>query len=234
LQILDLEITNTSLLAINASLEKAKAKQSAEIRTLRRQIRDRTSFAPLTSSNLLSSTSDDFAWNPSILDEEDEEEMTWEDILGQDEKFADMVRLLDSMNRRGKEALEKTVKSEEKHLGGPKVLSHFDIPVGLNPNSLGPSKRSLKSTIGFESEETSLKGSSSARLKAGEAAIEPDTTSSDTEIEGETTDQSSAQDTSRTSSYQLDTSNGDASLTSSSFDLSRGMASNSEFSISID
>ena len=188
----------------------------------------------MSSSNLLSPLSDDFAWNPSIPDEEDEQEMTWDDILVQDEKFADMVRLLDSMNRRGKEALEKTTKSEEKSLGGPKVLNHFDIPGSSNSVALGLSKNSLKSTIGSGSDKTSLKGSSSARSQAGESTIEPDTTTSDTETEAETTDQSNVQDTSRTSSNQLESSDGDASLTSSSFDISRGMASNSEFSISID
>lgn len=46
-KILDLEITNKSLLAINASLEVTKVKQTAEIRDLRRRIREgRMSLAP--------------------------------------------------------------------------------------------------------------------------------------------------------------------------------------------
>lgn len=216
-------------------MEKAKAKQSAEIRTLRRQIRDRTSFAPLSSAaNLLSPNSDDFAWNPSIPDDEDEPELSWEDILVQDERFADMVRLLDSMNRRGKEALEKTVKSEEKSLGGPKVLSHFAIPGAIESTSSGSSKKCLRTTAGSGKESIRASVSSSTRSRADDSTIEPDTTASDTENEAETTDRSSAQNTSRTSSHLLESSDGDGSLTSSSFDISRGMTSNSEFSISID
>lgn len=233
-----MEITNTSLLAINASLEKAKAKQSAELRTLRRQMRDRTSFAPTSSSiDLLSPMSDDFAWNPSISLDDTEPELTWEEILKEDEKFADIVRLLDSMNRRGQEALQRSVKSEEKSLGGPKVLNHFEISEVSRHRSLESSKKSVNSTIGSTFESGSAGGShsvsSSMRSRADDSTIEPDTTTSETENE-ETTDQSSMQDTSRTSSHQLDSSDGDGSLTSSSFDVSRGMTSNSEFSISID
>jgi len=45
----DLEITNRSLLAINASLEKTKARQAQEIRELRRKLREtRLMLPPLT------------------------------------------------------------------------------------------------------------------------------------------------------------------------------------------
>lgn len=178
--------------------------------------------------------SDDFAWNPSISDDENEPELTWDEILKEDERFADIVRLLDSMNRRGQEALQRTVKSEEKSLGGPKVLNHFEITDGPKRNLLGSSKKSLTSTVGSGSAGGTHSGSSSVRSRVDDSTIEPDTTTSETETEAETTDQSSVQDTSRASSHQLESSDGDGSLTSSSFDVSRGMTSNSEFSISID
>ncbi|KAK9900752.1 hypothetical protein P389DRAFT_166220 [Cystobasidium minutum MCA 4210] len=132
-KILDLEITNTSLLAINASLEKAKAKQSAELRELRRRIHDRSSFAPLSSSpgSLLSPSSaeagGDISWNAE--NEEEDKEMAWEDILKEDTRFADMVKLLETMTRRGKKALEKIAAVSDKPVkSGPKVLNHFEIP----------------------------------------------------------------------------------------------------------
>lgn len=226
-QILDLEITNTSLLAINASLEKAKAKQSAELRELRRRMRDRTSFAPLSSSpaSLLSPSSaaggGDFIWNEH--DEEEEKEMSWEEILKEDEKFADMVRLLDSMTRRGKEALEK-VATGHVHTGksGPKVLNHFDIPEdpSIQPEGKTSAKKGNHSLAGL---------TATTRTSTTDGStIEPDSEEDDDDDDDETTDQSEANTSNATESQN------ESSEALSSFEVSRGMNSNSEFSISID
>lgn len=221
---MDLEITNTSLLAINASLEKAKAKQSAELRELRRRMRDRTSFAPLSSSpaSLLSPSSaiggGDFIWNEN--DEEEEKEMSWEEILKEDEKFADMVRLLDSMTRRGREALEKVATGPVQSIkSGPKVLNHFDIP---KDSSIEPEGKTFA-----KGNHSLARSTATTRTSTTDGStIEPD--SEDDDDDDETTDQSEANTSNATESQN------ESSEALSSFEVSRGMHSNSEFSISID
>lgn len=121
-QILDLEITNTSLLAINASLEKAKVKQAQELRDLRRTLRDRTIGPP--SSSLLSPMSDASPW--PRLEADVDYDFAWEDILARDAPFAEAIRAVEAMTLHAKNALEKTVASENLPVGG-RVLNQYNL-----------------------------------------------------------------------------------------------------------
>lgn len=95
--------------------------------------------------------------------------MTWEEILKEDERFADMVRLLDGMKTRAKEALEKTVKSEEKQLGG-RVLNAFSMSMPVLPASAALSATGTAansapiSAIPFTSNTATAVSSSNARF----------------------------------------------------------------------
>ena len=124
---MDLEITNTSLLAINASLEKTKVQQAQEIRNLRHRTRER-SIAPLSTASLLSPLPDEYPWachgSPCATDDEVDEEVEWDELVRQDKHFAEVVKSVDSLLWRAERALKHSVKSEEERIGG-KVLNIF-------------------------------------------------------------------------------------------------------------
>lgn len=95
-QIADLEITNRSLLAINASLETTKNRQAKEIRDLRRKLRESRLILPPQTYQAVTSASED---------EEDEDEDS--DVEeGADETFQRVRGLIDSLIESGKRALE--------------------------------------------------------------------------------------------------------------------------------
>ena len=95
-QIADLEITNRSLLAINASLETTKNRQAKEIRDLRRKLRESRLILPPQTYQTVTSASED-------EDEEDEDSDVEE---GADETFQRVRGLIDSLIESGKRALE--------------------------------------------------------------------------------------------------------------------------------
>ena len=102
---LDLEITNASLVSLNATLEKGKAKQATEIRELRRRIRDQSlhlPFPPLPTS-------------PIPEDSDDEED--WDDVLESDPSFKEIARVMESLIRRGNNAIQAPMHSGTKVLG---------------------------------------------------------------------------------------------------------------------
>lgn len=109
-QVLDLEITNASLVSLNATLEKGKAKQATEIRELRRRIRDQSlhlPFPPLPTS-------------PSPGDQDDEsdtEEEDWDQVLDADPPFREIARVMESLIRRGTNAVQAPMHSGTKVLG---------------------------------------------------------------------------------------------------------------------
>lgn len=86
-KVLDLEISNSSLLAINRTLEREMRKQNAELRRYRRLSRSgRLAVAPTSRSvsgkmSLLSEGAEDSAEETSILDSDNEENDHYEDIL---------------------------------------------------------------------------------------------------------------------------------------------------------
>jgi hypothetical protein len=122
-----LEITNRSLLAINASLETAKHRQAKEIRELRRKLREsRLILPPRTYRAVkLSANHDDSA------DEEDEEDdevgVTEEEGTG-DEVYNRIRILLEGLLETGRRALESKPKDfQQGGKGGTKVLSAEEV-----------------------------------------------------------------------------------------------------------
>ncbi|KAI0033974.1 hypothetical protein K488DRAFT_84416 [Vararia minispora EC-137] len=118
----DLEITNRSLLAINATLEAAKHKQAKEIRELRRKLRESRLILPPRAYRAVKSsdpTADDEA------DDEDEDDEDEEDVAAsaRDETYVRVRNLLDGLLDAGRRALAST---PEDHAGA-KVLSAEEV-----------------------------------------------------------------------------------------------------------
>lgn len=119
-----MEITNRSLLAINASLETAKHRQAKEIRELRRKLREsRLILPPRTYRAVkLSANHDDSA------DEEDEEVGASEEEGTGDEVYNRIRILLEGLLETGRRALESKPKDfQEGGKGGTKVLSAEEV-----------------------------------------------------------------------------------------------------------
>lgn len=109
-KIADLEISNRSLLTINATLEASKSKQAKEIRELRRKLREtRLSLPPVEYRAAKSS------WGPEEMarmeDEDTDEDSELEDATqGNGDEIYKRVRgMLEGMIKQGKDALEKKV-----------------------------------------------------------------------------------------------------------------------------
>lgn len=118
-----MEITNSSLLSINLSLERLKLKHTNEIRDLKRRLRESRLHPPLLLGSLVpdlshSISSNDDSDDSLNTDEEEEEdgveprvvvekekELTWDKLLEEDEPFGNLVGLVGEMLRRGKEAV---------------------------------------------------------------------------------------------------------------------------------
>ena len=106
---LDLEITNASLVSLNATLEKGKAKQATEIRELRRRIRDQSlhlPFPPLPTSP-----------SPGDQDDDSDAEEDWDQVLEADPPFKEIARVMESLIRRGTNAIQAPMHSGTKVLG---------------------------------------------------------------------------------------------------------------------
>ncbi|KAK4683668.1 hypothetical protein P7C73_g6565, partial [Tremellales sp. Uapishka_1] len=125
-QIADLEISNASLMAINQALEATKAKQSAELRKLRRLLRTSTAGATLRLAQT-PSTSSGAILSPS-LDHADEIDLEFEDDLGDPEteaRWEKVEELMGTMRRRGEEAVIKG--NEETKVGAQRVLGWAEM-----------------------------------------------------------------------------------------------------------
>lgn len=108
---MDLEITNTSLLTINASLERLKLAQTSEIRDLRRRLREsRGGFVPLPSPVLPEGLA---ANENDELSSDQEDDASWESILADDPHFAAVAATLENLIQRGRAALEKELPASE-------------------------------------------------------------------------------------------------------------------------
>ena len=107
LQIEDLEITNRSLMVINASLEAAKHRQAKEIRDLRRKLRESHLILPPKAYRLV--TSDAFL--DADVDGDDDEDEDADDVgtldIGKikDEGFKRCLTLLETLLDDGRRAL---------------------------------------------------------------------------------------------------------------------------------
>ncbi|RDB29235.1 hypothetical protein Hypma_015858 [Hypsizygus marmoreus] len=128
-KIADLEITNRSLLAINASLESTKHRQAKEIRELRRKLRESRLILPPRTFRAVSH--DDTA-DPDDADDEDEEQQENENENENDEGDEVYTRvkiILEGLLESGTRALERTVQDcvEGAGKGGAKVLSADEV-----------------------------------------------------------------------------------------------------------
>lgn len=101
-QIADLEITNRSLLAINASLETTKNRQAKEIRDLRRKLRESRLILPPRAYKAVESTLEEEHDRDDDDDDDDDSDVQ----EGGDEAFQRVRGLIDSLIESGKKALE--------------------------------------------------------------------------------------------------------------------------------
>lgn len=108
MQIEDLEITNRSLMVINASLEAAKHRQAKEIRDLRRKLRESRLILPPKAYRLVTS---DTSFDAEVDDDDEEDEDDADDIDTlnvekiKDEGFKRCLTLLDTLLDNGRRAL---------------------------------------------------------------------------------------------------------------------------------
>jgi len=131
-KIADLEITNSSLLAINASLEASKHKQAKEIRELRKKLREtRLVLPPRVYREMRDNHGSDSFYRDEQIDddeeEEDEEEAREENIIddahfgAEDATYMRVRALLDSLLESGRQALESKPEDFEPSTTGAKV-----------------------------------------------------------------------------------------------------------------
>lgn len=143
----DLEITNRSLLAINASLEKTKARQAQEIRELRRKLREtRLMLPPLTYRAMKSSL------DPTEVGD-DEEDVDSDNVSSSEENdrihsadqgtgtgagaghekdttsatYHRIKLIIENLLETGQKALEKTKQDFIDSRGGAKVLTAEEV-----------------------------------------------------------------------------------------------------------
>ena len=112
LQIEDLEITNRSLMVINASLEAAKHRQAKEIRELRRKVRESRLILPPKAYRLVTS---DTSPDADVDDDDDDDDDDEDDGAGgvgtldvekiKDEGFKRCLTLLETLLDDGRRAL---------------------------------------------------------------------------------------------------------------------------------
>ncbi|KAG8743036.1 hypothetical protein FRC10_000487 [Ceratobasidium sp. 414] len=124
-KIADLEISNKSLLAINATLEATKARQAKEIRDLRRKLRESRLVLPHHTFVALEQTDPLKDIAPESASAEDEDDSDDNDVTQTqaDETFARVRLLLDGLITDAKTALETgpTCISMKAGVGGPPI-----------------------------------------------------------------------------------------------------------------
>lgn len=127
MQIADLEISNSSLLAINRSLEGTKAKQRSEITKLRRMLRETRIAPPLASTPFASPphalrSSDDEGATSGGGEDEFEEAM---DDPALERRWDRLVSLVSAMRKRGEECV--AMGKEETRPGVQRVLGWLEV-----------------------------------------------------------------------------------------------------------
>ncbi|KAG0152462.1 hypothetical protein CROQUDRAFT_145620 [Cronartium quercuum f. sp. fusiforme G11] len=116
-KILDLEISNASLLAINARLERTKLKQANEIRELRQKMRERSMGHHASTPVTLDDGSS------AAEESETEEGEKIESLMKVDQRFAEAIGILEGLIGRAKQALV----SVPGDLGSKKVLNRIEF-----------------------------------------------------------------------------------------------------------
>ncbi|KAI6012421.1 hypothetical protein F5J12DRAFT_890771 [Pisolithus orientalis] len=122
-KIADLEITNRSLLAINASLETTKNRQAKEIRDLRRKLRESRLILPPRAFDALNSSFPNDGDDEMDGDDADSEDIDIEGV--EDEGFQRVRCLIDGLIQSGRRALES--KPEEFRNNSAKVLNADEV-----------------------------------------------------------------------------------------------------------
>jgi hypothetical protein len=123
----DLEITNRSLLAINATLEATKHRQANEIRVLRRKLRESRLVLPPPAFRAIKSS----LGPEDVADDEDPDEDNDEDSSGDgsehDATFTRVKGILEGLLESGRRALRAEPGDFERQGGGVKVLSAEEV-----------------------------------------------------------------------------------------------------------
>ncbi|TDL28108.1 hypothetical protein BD410DRAFT_824842 [Rickenella mellea] len=127
-KIADLEITNKSLLAINATLEATKHKQAKEIRDLRRKLREsRLILPPRAYRAVQSSLSSEDEDEDEDEDEENDEIESEKTRDKHDDTFQRVKSIIAGLLESGRRALETTTEDLQEHKGGAKVLHETEV-----------------------------------------------------------------------------------------------------------
>ncbi|GAA6014195.1 hypothetical protein JCM11491_004134 [Sporobolomyces phaffii] len=140
-RIMDLEIRTSSLLSINAQLERHKLKQTAELRELRRKMRESlggpirqyAAAAAAIKSSSSSSGGGDFSdaeeeddlSDDDDDDDEDEYEPSWDELVRADEAFGEVAALVEALIKRGELAVAFAVDPTREKTG--RVLSTVEM-----------------------------------------------------------------------------------------------------------
>lgn len=121
-----MEITNRSLLAINASLEATKHKQLTEIRELRRKLREsRLMLPPRAYRTLKSSLGPEDMADDEDIDDDNNENDDGDDE--HDETYKRIKGILGDLLETGRRALRAEPRDFEKQSSGVKVLSAEEV-----------------------------------------------------------------------------------------------------------
>jgi hypothetical protein len=121
-----LEITNRSLLAINASLETTKHRQATEFRELRRKLREsRLMLPPRTFRAIKSSLGPEDVADDEDIDEDGNDE--GDDDDEHDETYGRIKSILEDLLETGRRALRAEPRDFEKQGSSVKVLSAEEV-----------------------------------------------------------------------------------------------------------
>ena len=141
LQIADLEITNRSLMVINASLEAAKHRQAKEIRDLRRRLRESRLILPPKAYRLVTGQAGNTSLDADIDDEDEDEDDDTDDIGTldvekiNDEGFKRCRNILETLLEDGKRALaSKPEDFEVEPRSATKVLHAEELRSEVDPD----------------------------------------------------------------------------------------------------
>ena len=128
-QIEDLEITNRSLLAINAALETTKHRQANEIRELRRKLRESRLMLPPRAFRAIKSSlgPEDVADDEDIGEDGNDNDDDDDDDDEHDETYGRIKGILENMLETGRRALRAEPRDFDKPGGGVKVLSAEEV-----------------------------------------------------------------------------------------------------------
>ncbi|CAK5280331.1 unnamed protein product [Mycena citricolor] len=149
-KIADLEITNKSLLTINASLEQTKHRQAKEIRDLRRKLRESRLVLPPRDFRKLDEPEPELEEEESSDSEEEEEENEADNT--KDEGYRRVKAILETLLESGRRALESTPKDFPEPVKITKVLSAYEVEEAADGDD-DEADESMQQTVSFRSED---------------------------------------------------------------------------------